>query len=124
NFKDRLIDEWLAPFCERHGYAMGGFVGASVEKLDPIDASDFLSAIDEGLVVHDRGIFRAPCSKATEQIFWQGDKKSSPRRISLWLEPIITMAGLFRLYAKYGWPKSQLGMQSRTWAFDLVAYTP
>jgi hypothetical protein len=32
------------------------------------------------------------------------------------------MAGLLRLQRDYLWPASQLGLQSRTWAFDLVAY--
>ncbi|KGK42813.1 hypothetical protein LH51_04300 [Nitrincola sp. A-D6] len=122
NFRERLLAEWLEPFCERHGYATTGFIWESVDKLDPADAKDFLAAVDEGLVVHDSGVFRAPCSKATEQIFWQGLKTTSPRKITLWIEPVITMAGLFRLHSKYGWPRSQLGMQSKTWAFDVVAY--
>ena len=123
DIRNRFHQEWLIPFCERHGYSDAGFVSESVDKLDPSDAKDFMAAVDDGLVVHDNGVFRAPCSKATEQIFWQGDTKTSPRKISLWIEPIITMAGLSRLHRKYGWPMSQLGMQSKTWAFDLVAYS-
>lgn len=123
-FRKRLREAWLIPFCSRHGYSDAGFVGESVDKLDPIDATDFLAAIDDELVVHENGIFRAPCSKATEQIFWQWGTKQIPVKISLWREPIITMAGLARLHRKFGWPRSQLGMQSKSWAFDLVAYSP
>lgn len=123
NFKNRLYPEWLIPFCERHGYSGLGFVGASVEKLESLDAKGFFAAIEDGLVVHEKGIFRAPCSSATERIFWEGEKKTVPRKITLWIEPIITMAGLSRLHREHGWPMSQLGMQSKTWAFDLVAYS-
>jgi hypothetical protein len=123
-FRKRLHKEWLIPFCERHGYSDAGFVVQSIDKLDPIDAKDFLAAVDDGLVLHENGIFRAPCSKATEQIFWQWDTKQFPVKISLWREPIITMAGLARLHRSFGWPRSQLGMQSKSWAFDLMAYSP
>jgi hypothetical protein len=122
-FKDRLRREWLIPFCNKHGYSDEGFVVSSIDKVAETDARDFLTAIDDGLVVHDNGVFTAPCSKATEQIFWQGEKTTSPRRITLWIEPIITIAGLSKLHRNFMWPKNQLGLQSKTWAFDLVAYS-
>ena len=122
-FRKRLHKEWLIPFCKRYGYSDSGFLGQSVDKLDPIDAADFLAAVDDELVVHEDGIFRAPCSKANEQIFWQWDTKQIPVKISLWREPIITMAGLARLHRNFGWPRALLGMQSKSWAFDLVAYS-
>lgn len=123
-FKTRMGREFLEPFCNspHRNLSTEGFVASSIDKLDPRDAADFLAAIDEKLVSHADGFFFAPCSKAKEQIFWTGSKSTSPTRLTLWLEPIITMAGLLRLYRDYGWPLSSLGMQSRTWAFDLVGY--
>jgi hypothetical protein len=121
-FKSRLCSEWLLPFCFPRGYSPEGFRYESVEKLAPADADDFMQAIDHGLVSHHAGRFTAPCSKATEQIFWEGARKDAPRKITLWLEPVITIAGLMRLHRKFGWPAGVLGLQSKTWAFDLVAY--
>lgn len=123
-FKMRMAREFLEPFCNspHRNLAAEGFVTSSMEKLDPRDAADFLSAVDEKLVSHANGFFTAPCSKAKEQIFWTGLKSKSPTRLTLWLEPIIAMAGLMRLHRDHGWPVSLLGMQSKTWAFDLVGY--
>lgn len=121
-FKRRLEREWLVPFCNKRGYSHEGFDGKAIGNLRSADASDFMLAIDSGLVTHDGGVFRAARSEADEQIFSQGAKDSVPRKVTLWLEPIITMAGLLRLQRDFLWPASQLGLQSRTWAFDLVAY--
>lgn len=121
-FRARLGPEWLNPFCSKRGFSTSGFVQSSVEKLSPIDAEDFIFAIDHGLVEHDLGTFRTPLSKAKEQIFWEGPRDTDPRKITLWLEPIITIAGLARLYRDFGWPPGCVGLQSATWAFDLVAY--
>lgn len=123
-FKARIAREFLEPFCNspHRNLSAEGFVAASIDKLDPRDAADFLAAVDEKLVSHADGFFTAPCSRAKEQIFWTGLKSVSPTRLTLWLEPIITMAGLMRLHRDHGWPASLLGMQSRTWAFDLVGY--
>jgi len=81
-----------------------------------------MQAVDSGLVHHHGGTFSAAQSKAKEQIFWQGAKNSVPRKVTLWLEPIITIAGLMRLHRDYLWSANQLGLQSKTWAFDLVGY--
>lgn len=124
-FNRRLRHEWLEPFCRHPArqYPEQGYVESSASKLDPLDAKDFLCAVDEGLVEHRNGVFTAPCSKVKEQIFWSGSKSVSPRPITLWIEPIITIAGLARLHKRFGWPQRQLGMQSKTWAFDLVGYS-
>lgn len=101
---------------------MGGFVGASVDKLEPQDANDFMAALDSGVVEHQNGTFLASRSFAKEQLFWEHGRDTVPRKITLWLEPVITVAGLMRLHRDFGWPANQLGLQSDTWAFDLVGY--
>jgi len=41
----------------------------------------------------------------------------------VWAEPIITIGAAGRLYSEFGWPREQIGLQSKgNWAFDLVAY--
>ena len=93
------------------------------KKFPSKDAADFLSALDASLVEHQgRGLYRAPKSQASEQFFWSGNKNVSPRPVSLWVEPIITVAVLYRLHFKWGWPKDLLGTQSRKWEFDVTAY--
>lgn len=121
-FKSRLREHWLLPFCRAKGYGDAGFDTNSVERLCESDAADFIYALDHGLVAQHGWYFLAAQSKAKEQIFWQGAKTSDPREITLWHEPIITMAAVARLARDFSWPKAQIGMQSKTWAFDLVAY--
>lgn len=99
-----------------------GFDDTSIAKLSPTDAQDFMNAVDCGLVLHDKGTFTSACSKAKEQIFWECARSSVPRKVTLWLEPIISFGGLMRLHREFGWEAKRLGLQSRTWAFDLVGY--
>ena len=68
-FRDRVYSEWLEPFCTQRGYAAGGFVESSLEKLSEADARDFIAAIDHGLVTYQDGSFKAPCSRAKEYLF-------------------------------------------------------
>lgn len=121
-FKDRMLYEWLAPFCDRRGYEHGGLVWSSLDKLSEVDARDFMDAVDSGLVTHQAGVFRAACSRANEYLFWEGAASTTPRRLTLWLEPVITIAGLWRMQHKFGWPSEQLGAQSASYAFDFVGY--
>jgi hypothetical protein len=121
-FVRRLSEEWLIPFCSTRGLSSYEFDAKALEKLSSTDACDFMLAVDSGFVCHKEGTFSADCSKAKEQIFHHGPRNSIPRKIYLWLEPIITIAGLARLRRDFGWPGHRLGMQSRTWAFDLVGY--
>lgn len=93
-----------------------------MDKLSEADARDFMDAVDHGLVVHEQGAFRAPCSRAKEYLFWEGASSVSPRRLTLWLEPVITIAGLWRMQRTFGWPAERLGAQSATYAFDFVGY--
>lgn len=123
-FKDRVLGDLLPTFCNdpSRGWGCGGFK-EDWKKVAEIDAADFLSALDAGLIEHQgRGLYRAPRSHASEQFFWSGDRSISPRPVSLWAEPIITAAVLARLHFRWGWPKQLLGTQSRKWEFDVIAY--
>ena len=65
-----------------------------------------------------------PQSKTFEVIFWEHSTKVLPRPITLWLEPVITIAAVARLCLDYSWPIDCLGMQSKDWAFDVMAFRP
>ena len=125
-FLHRLLNEWLPAYCEdpKRNYLKEGFDRDSI-KVTSQDARDFIRAIDTKTVTHiGGGKFCMPRSKANEVIFWEGWKATVPRRITLWLEPIITIAAMARLHLDYGWPKDCLGMQSKNWAFDVTAFKP
>ncbi|MES9902777.1 MAG: hypothetical protein ABW168_08850 [Sedimenticola sp.] len=123
-FQERVFDVWLPSFCDapHRCYSKAGFKRESISNLEELDAYWFLEAVDLGLVYEEKGCFVAPLSKAKEQIFWEGSKKIEPRPITLWIEPVITIGALAKLYKRHGWPKDKLGAQSKTWAFDLVGY--
>ena len=98
------VDEWLPQFCAARGYAPAGF-RRNAKAVSDIDADDFLRAIDSGIVtVDDANNFHAPMSKASEHIFWEHPRKTTPGPITLWIEPIITIATAARLHFDYGWP--------------------
>lgn len=84
-----------------------------------------MRAWELGLIEHQGGgLYRSAQSRAGEQFFSEGHKSSQERRFSLWLEPVITFAGLARLNFDFGWPKEMIGTQSVDWALDLVAFLP
>jgi hypothetical protein len=123
-FQRRILDDLLPQFCndQSRAWGTGGFK-AAWGKISEVDAADFLRGIDAGLVEHrGRGLYEAPRSRASEQFFWSGPKHKTPRPITLWAEPIITIAVLARLHFDLGWPKELLGSQSRDWAFDVTTY--
>lgn len=123
-FKDRILGDLLPIFCDdpSRGWGRGGFK-EDWKHVTETDAADFLLALDTGLIEHQgRGLYRAPRSKASEQFFWSGTKNILPRPVTLWVEPIITVAVLSRLHFKWGWPKDLIGTQSQKWAFDVTAY--
>src|SRR6266852_4840136 len=125
-FSHRLLNEWLPTYCDdpKRNYLKEGFKRDSI-KVTSQDARDFIRAIDTKIVTDiGGGRFRMPQSKANEVIFWEGSKAITPRRITLWLEPIITIAAMARLHLDYGWPKDCLGMQAEKWEFDLIAFKP
>lgn len=123
-FTHRLQTEWLPAFCAdpKRQFSLSGFKESSVSVTD-FDAGNFLKALDSGLV-YDAGGGRYHCarSNAQEQIFWEGLKSVHPRPLTLWLEPVITIATMARLRFDFGWTAEVLGMQSKDWAFDFAVY--
>jgi hypothetical protein len=109
--KDRVMGDLHPTFCDHpsRGWDRGGFK-EDWKNVTERDAADFLSALDAGLIEHRAhdGLYRAPRSLAGEQFFWSGNKSVSPRPLTLWIEPIITVAVL------YSTP-FQMGMAQRTY---------
>ena len=123
-FEDRVLNDLLPEFCNARGWGLEGF-RREWNRIGDRDAEDFLRGLDAGLVDHrGRGLYKAPRSTASEQFFWSGRVNVEPRKITLWAEPIITVAVLARLHFDLGWPKHLLGTQSPGWAFDVTAYQP
>lgn len=124
-FRRRLHSNWLPAYCSepQRDYSSEGFRPDSLKSLEAFDAGWFIQAIDRNLVKYESGGFRAPLSNGGEPIFWELEKSISPRPITLWREPVITIGAVARLQVEYGWPINALGTQSRrSWAFDLVGY--
>lgn len=125
-FKHRLLSDWLPTFCndERRRFQVEGFKPESI-KVSAYDAYNFLRALDHNIITDTGGgRYRMPQSKAFEQIFWEHEKKIFPRPLTLWLEPIITIAAIARLHLDYGWPIEYLGTQSTKWEFDVIVFKP
>lgn len=122
-FEDRILTDLLPEFCDdpARRYDPAGF-RPDFHKVDDVDGEDFLRGLDSGLVTIVGRLYQAPRSRAGEQFFWEHERSISPRPITLWLEPIITVAALARLHFDLGWPKDLLGTQSIDWAFDVTAY--
>lgn len=125
---DRVITDRLIPeFCDnpKKSFTPESFKSETLEKVSEYDARYFLMAIKAGLVEHQGcGHYTAPLSQTFEQFFWEGPKAVQPQRFTLWVEPIITVAGLARLHFDHGWPRCLLATQPRGWAFDLAAFHP
>lgn len=124
SFRKLLHDELIPQFCSDplRNCDVNGFQHGTAHVAD-IDVLDFMRAWTGGLIHHEgRGLYRASRSAASEQFFWTGPRKSTPRTFSLWHEPVITVAALARLHFDFMWPKSLIGTQSCDWAFDLVAF--
>ena len=125
-FSRRLAEEWLPNYCHdpKRNYSPEGY-NQNSNRVTVTDALDFMRALDHGLVTDlGGGRFRLPQSRATEVIFWEGSKSTTPRKITLWLEPVITIAAVARLHLNYGWPLECLGTQSEKWEFDIIAFLP
>ena len=121
-FERRVLDELLPAFCGRYNLTSEGF-RPDWGKVSQVDARDCLAAIDNAIVIHlGGGAYRAPRSRANEYLFWGGARAVTPRPISLWLEPIITFAVLWRLHRDFGWPIALIGAQSADWAFDVTVF--
>jgi hypothetical protein len=123
-FWRRVTSEWLPAFCSARGYDPQGF-RREAKTVSDGDAENFLQAIDHNVVSVDSGArFRMPQSKACEHIFWEHPESTAPRAITLWIEPIVTIAAVARLHLDCGWPRECLGMQSVKWEFDITAFKP
>lgn len=123
-FNAKLYADWLPAFCNdpRRRLDPSGFRAESV-RVTALDAENVLRAFDAGVVADSGGgRFRCPASKAFEQFFWTGPKRVHPRPLTLWMEPVITVATVGRLNLEFGWATPQIGMQSADWAFDLMVY--
>lgn len=130
-FADRIVNDLLPTFCDdphraARGYGVAGF-RSNFAAVHERDAGNFLRAMDAGLITlvsraEGPALHEAPRSRAGEQFFWTGDKTVVPRPLTLWLEPVITVATLAVLHLDLGWPRHLLGTQSADWAFDVAAY--
>lgn len=124
---DILLYETLLPeFCadQSRGMRASGFVRES-NKVSLEDAQDFLKAWNAGLAVHNgRGQYKIGAGKVLEQFFWSGLKTIGNRKLSLWLEPIITLGAIGRLHFDYNWPIKCIASQSSDWAYDIISSTP
>ena len=124
SFRARIMDELLPEICDypdspwrREGFR------EDWSKIHELDALDFIRGMDaEILRPLGKGAYRAPKSLASEYFFWEGSKDVSPRPLTLWIEPIITVAVLARLHLDLRWPKNLIGTQSLNWEFDVTAY--
>lgn len=124
-FSSRVLDEWLPSFCAARDVSIAPeeFISHYLSKVSEHDAYWFLRAMDAGYVVEKDGSFLSELSKAKEQIFWAGGKSENPRKVRLWLEPVITVGAFARIVEEFGWPDSQIGLQSKyPWPFDLMGY--
>ena len=125
-FWRRLLDVWLPAYCNNptRMYSQEGFK-SDRSILSETDATNFPRAVDQKVVSMDSGgRFKMPRSNATEVLFWEHEKSITPRPITLWLEPVITIAAAAKLHLEHGWPLDCIGMQSVDYAFDLIAFLP
>lgn len=120
----RLLAKWLPDYCAdpKRGYAKEGFP-AGETALTEEDARDFLRALNSDVAgFGERQFVKVGQRVSSETLFSEGRKMHSPRRPTLWLETVITVAAAARLHLDYGWPIDLLGMQSKDNAFDLMTF--
>ncbi|HET7708954.1 MAG TPA: hypothetical protein VFK50_05390 [Sphingomicrobium sp.] len=126
-FEAILYEELLPTFCSHPNgqYQATAFRRESV-CISEVDAFDFVRAWQAGLITPTEKpwLYRCAKSKASEQFFWSGAKQPPPQKITLWLEPVITVAALARLHFDFGWPSDLLGTQAPGFAFDLLCCKP
>ena len=107
----RLHREWLPTYCidAKRQYDPDGFKPESI-KVTSDDARDFMRVLDAGVVWDIGGCrFRAHRSSCRESLFWEGSKAKTPRSITLFMEPVVTIAWM----ASSTWTTAG---QPRTWA--------
>ncbi|WP_419827293.1 hypothetical protein [Sphingomonas sp.] len=120
------MNDLLPAFCNdpKRGYDIAGFQQKSLKPIQNVDAENFIKGLDAGLVQVDGNMYRARRSSAREQLFTEGWKSNTPRRITVWAESVIIIATLARLHFSYSWPADLLGTQSRDGAFDIMTFVP
>ena len=88
------------------------------------DARFFLMAIDSSLIEHlGHGRYRAALSSGFEQFFWEGQRVLEPRPFTLWLEPVITVAGLVRSI-RAGESDVAAAESELDWIYEIVSPYP
>lgn len=124
-FRECVESVLLPEYCNARNHEPRAFEASSLDRIGPLDAHDFLRALDNQLITTD-GSARYWMDKrdATEAFFWEGLKASRPRPITLWAEPVITVGAIARLHFDHGWESAQLRTQPKPWAFDLSASLP
>ena len=87
-------------------------------------AADALRAVDEGLVeIRDGREIVWPHCGARPLLIDQGERKSTPRRISVRVEDVLTLAALYELVERRGWPRDHVWLEpkiGRGWPLDLA----
>lgn len=122
-FQSLVVEQLLPQFCSHYGYDIAGFKKETIERIGHYDAMWFLEALRTQAVTYNKPFFLAPQSGAKEQIFWQAGQSKLPRPITIWVEPVVTIAAAGRLHSQFNWPRYLIGLQSKkNWAFDLVGY--
>jgi hypothetical protein len=112
-FDKRVLNEFLPQFCAHYDYDSAGFNSQTLARITEYDALWFLKALEMEVITADGGFFHSCHSGASEQIFWQYGKPGSLRKITLWVEPVITIGAAGRLHCQFGWPKERIGLQSK-----------
>jgi hypothetical protein len=122
-FVDVLKWELIPSFCSRSDRNMmrEGFSCGNLKNLHEKDMENFLRGWKEKLFRDlDGGLYEAPRGGSKEQFFWSGLRANSPRTFSLWLEPVIALGVLARMYLDFKWPRELIGSQTKpAYAFDV-----
>jgi len=122
-FSDLVREDLLVWFCRHYGYSTDGFSSDTLQRVSKHDAKWFLDALSTETVARDGASFGADLGAAKEQTFWQGRTTISPRPLTIWVEPVITIGAACRLHTEFEWPKQLIGLQSHEgWAFDIIAH--
>jgi len=122
-FSELIREDLLIWFCRHHGYPTDGFDSDTLRRVSEHDAKWFLDALTTEAVVRDGAVVTTKLSAAKEQIVWPDGRSISPRPLTIWAEPVITIEAACWLHTEFGWPKQLIGLQSHERAaFDLIAY--
>ena len=122
-FSELVREDLLVWFCRHYGYPTDGFTSDTLQRVSEHDAKWFLDALSGKTVARGGGLLKTDLGAAKEPIIGQGRTTISPRPLTIWVEPVITIEAAHRLHTEFGWPKQLIGLQSHErGAFDLIAY--